>query len=229
VLWVVDAGAEAAAAGHEGVSAGMASPGTGAAATPVAHRHASPADPRPSGAWLVRNKTDLLDQNLIRNEDETEISHTNEHEDHLNNSLKNIGNNSLTDSSERDIRFNKPLPNIANRQLPNKSEQEIIVTEDEFNLSVLSGEGFDILLSALQRFAAQFLAGAEQSLVSRVRHREALEATLAALTRAEQVAGTEDLLAEELRTAAYALGRLTGRVDVEDVLDAIFRDFCIGK
>jgi tRNA modification GTPase len=39
----------------------------------------------------------------------------------------------------------------------------------------------------------------------------------------------EELIAEELRRAATSLGRLTGRVDVEDVLDAIFRDFCIGK
>jgi tRNA modification GTPase len=39
----------------------------------------------------------------------------------------------------------------------------------------------------------------------------------------------EDLLAEELRIASRALGRLTGRVDVEDILDVIFRDFCIGK
>ena len=41
--------------------------------------------------------------------------------------------------------------------------------------------------------------------------------------------GREELIAEELRSAAVALGRLTGRVDVEDILDVIFRDFCIGK
>ena len=54
---------------------------------------------------------------------------------------------------------------------------------------------------------------------------------LAALRRAlkPDLAGREDLLAEELRLAARALGRLTGRVDVEDILDVIFRDFCIGK
>jgi tRNA modification GTPase len=54
---------------------------------------------------------------------------------------------------------------------------------------------------------------------------------LAALRRAlaPDLAGHEDLLAEELRGAAQALGRLTGRVDVEDILDVIFRDFCIGK
>jgi tRNA modification GTPase len=41
--------------------------------------------------------------------------------------------------------------------------------------------------------------------------------------------GHDDLVAEELRLAARDLGRLTGRVDVEDVLDVIFRDFCVGK
>jgi tRNA modification GTPase len=46
---------------------------------------------------------------------------------------------------------------------------------------------------------------------------------------AEGERGREDIIAEELRTAATMLGRLTGRVDVEDVLDVIFRDFCIGK
>jgi tRNA modification GTPase len=68
-------------------------------------------------------------------------------------------------------------------------------------------------------------------LVTRARHRHALEETLAALKRAmaPEMAGREDLLAEELRMAANALGRLTGRVDVEDILDVIFRDFCIGK
>ena len=39
----------------------------------------------------------------------------------------------------------------------------------------------------------------------------------------------EEIVAEELRAAAQTLGRLTGRVDVEDILDVIFRDFCIGK
>ena len=45
---------------------------------------------------------------------------------------------------------------------------------------------------------------------------------------AEQGAG-EELIAEQLRLAASGLGRLTGRVDVEDILEVIFRDFCIGK
>jgi tRNA modification GTPase len=39
----------------------------------------------------------------------------------------------------------------------------------------------------------------------------------------------EELVAEELRSASHSLGRLMGRVDVEDVLDVIFREFCVGK
>ena len=84
---------------------------------------------------------------------------------------------------------------------------------------------------SLARQAEEFLGGTESALVTRERHRRALEEVLAALRRAQSgdVAGREDLLAEELRIAARALGRLTGRVDVEDILDVIFRDFCIGK
>ena len=83
----------------------------------------------------------------------------------------------------------------------------------------------------LARYAEGCLAGGESALVTRERHRRALEDMQTALRRAlaRDLAGREDLLAEELRIAGRALGRLTGRVDVEDVLDVIFRDFCIGK
>jgi tRNA modification GTPase len=59
----------------------------------------------------------------------------------------------------------------------------------------------------------------------------ALQDCAEALRRAiaEGPTGREEVIAEDLRLAATALGRLVGRVDVEDVLDAIFRDFCIGK
>ena len=64
--------------------------------------------------------------------------------------------------------------------------------------------------------------------VTRARHRRALEDCVAALERAGGAARPE-LVAEDLRLAARALGRIAGRVDVEDLLDAIFREFCIGK
>lgn len=70
--------------------------------------------------------------------------------------------------------------------------------------------------------------------LTRARHRGELEATLASLTTLlERSAGPtgvdSDLLAEDLRQAIRSLGRLTGRVDVEEVLDHIFGEFCIGK
>lgn len=64
--------------------------------------------------------------------------------------------------------------------------------------------------------------------LTRERHRQALTDCHAALLRAE-TAGAAELVAEDVRLAARALGRITGRVDVEDVLDVIFREFCIGK
>jgi tRNA modification GTPase len=94
-------------------------------------------------------------------------------------------------------------------------------------LSVVTGEGLDALLARLEGEVANRLAG-EGAALTRARHRAALEETLIALERAGRAAPPE-LLAEDLRLAARALGRITGRVDVEDVLDLIFREFCIGK
>ncbi|MGA9455030.1 MAG: hypothetical protein WBV43_06095 [Pseudolabrys sp.] len=120
---------------------------------------------------------------------------------------------------------------MGNKTLTEKSELEFTLNESEFDISAKTGEGFDVLLSALARHTEKFLAGAESALVTRERHRLALQDALAALRRAlaPDLSSREDLLGEELRLAARALGRLTGRVDVDDVLDVIFRDFCIGK
>jgi tRNA modification GTPase len=67
-------------------------------------------------------------------------------------------------------------------------------------------------------------------LISRTRQRQLLRETAVSLRRSIDVAGEgEELAAEELRVAAHSLGRLLGRVDVEDLLDVIFREFCVGK
>jgi len=101
----------------------------------------------------------------------------------------------------------------------------------EFTLSAATGPGMEALIAALSGYARNYFSTTESSLVTRARHRQALEETVAALDRALAQGGTgsEELIAEELRSAATTLGRLTGRVDVEDILDVIFRDFCIGK
>jgi tRNA modification GTPase len=96
-------------------------------------------------------------------------------------------------------------------------------------VSALTGAGVAELINQLVRHVRSALAGPDM-LITRERHRRALQDTAAALGRAVgETAGREDLLAEELRLAARSLGRLVGRVDVDDVLDVIFRDFCIGK
>ena len=106
-------------------------------------------------------------------------------------------------------------------------------SEYEFTLTIsaLSGAGMEALTAALSNYAKTYFASTESSLITRARHRRALEDTVAALDRglARDHSTDEELIAEELRSAATTLGRLTGRVDVEDILDVIFRDFCIGK
>ena len=88
--------------------------------------------------------------------------------------------------------------------------------------------GLGGLAAALTALAAERLASGEDVVVTRARHRVALEECHAALLRA---AGARllELKAEDLRLAMRALGRITGRVDVEDILDVIFKEFCIGK
>lgn len=99
-----------------------------------------------------------------------------------------------------------------------------------FFISAKHGQGLAELTAGLGEFAAKFFGAGESALVTRARQRALLEVAVAALGRAGEIeAGAEEILAEELRVAAHALGRLLGKVDVEDVLDKIFRDFCIGK
>jgi tRNA modification GTPase len=101
----------------------------------------------------------------------------------------------------------------------------------ELAISAATGAGIEALVGNLAAFAQNYFTTTESALVTRARHRQALEETVAALDRAlaQGGSGHEELIAEELRAAATTLGRLTGRVDVEDILDVIFRDFCIGK
>jgi tRNA modification GTPase len=99
------------------------------------------------------------------------------------------------------------------------------------SISALTGQGVEALSAALSAYAKAYFASTEATVITRARHRHALEETVAALDRAlaRNHSTDEELIAEELRSAATTLGRLTGRVDVEDILDVIFRDFCIGK
>lgn len=99
---------------------------------------------------------------------------------------------------------------------------------DALPISAATGEGFLALQARLAAEAEKRLAPGAAAAITRGRHREALVECAGALARAEGAPAPE-LAAEDLRLAVRALGRITGRVAVEDMLDVVFRDFCIGK
>ncbi len=101
--------------------------------------------------------------------------------------------------------------------------------DGSIRLSSTSGENIDSFIALLtQKIKSNFAAARETPSLTRARHRAALEDCLARL-REGTTARLPELMAEDVRMAARGLGRITGRVDVEDLLDVIFRDFCIGK
>jgi len=103
-------------------------------------------------------------------------------------------------------------------------------TSVDVAISASRGDGIAELISALVGFAQSYFGSGEGGLITRERQRKLLEQTVVSLRRSTSVVEQgEELAAEDLRIAARSLGQLLGRVDVEDLLDVIFRDFCIGK
>ncbi|MCM5559747.1 tRNA uridine-5-carboxymethylaminomethyl(34) synthesis GTPase MnmE [Pleomorphomonas sp. JP5] len=98
----------------------------------------------------------------------------------------------------------------------------------EQSVSIHDRASLDRLLHRLALEASSRLGG-EAPLVSRARQRQCLEQAEAALREAERLDLPAEVIADQLRRAGDALGRLSGRIDVEDVLGSIFSTFCIGK
>jgi tRNA modification GTPase len=148
----------------------------------------------------------------------------------------------VIEATEADSLAPPPVPGVPHWTLLNKVDlvapQQLPRLEWQFNamknahrISATTGAGLDELIEALVEFAERTFT-LEPALVTRERQRMVLTEVVQSLVEsgnlAEEGAG-EELVAEKLRLAASGLGRLTGRVDVEDILDVIFRDFCIGK
>jgi tRNA modification GTPase len=112
-------------------------------------------------------------------------------------------------------------------------------SQDDFSgfptlaVSALTGAGLDALTAAITRFADSFQKDTGNDLIAiNARHahalgqaREALAAALAKLTDGTAV----ELLASDLRGVLAAYGEISGKVDNERMLDALFATFCIGK
>jgi tRNA modification GTPase len=108
-------------------------------------------------------------------------------------------------------------------EVPGMSAASAVMT-----ISVKTGAGIGDLVAALEAGVKARLSGHEGPVATRQRHREALKATVEALERAS-AGELPELVAEDIRLAARALGRITGRIDIDEILDTVFRDFCIGK
>lgn len=100
-------------------------------------------------------------------------------------------------------------------------------TGSGFGVSTVTGEGIDALRAAIAERAAA--GSAEAAPLTRRRHREGVEQALADVRMALDMIATPELAAESVRAAGDALGRIVGRIGVEEVLDRVFSEFCIGK
>ncbi|WP_120498266.1 tRNA uridine-5-carboxymethylaminomethyl(34) synthesis GTPase MnmE [Kiloniella sp. EL199] len=130
----------------------------------------------------------------------------------------------LLDSDNSFIAINK-----CDKTEENLSDTIFVPGFDVTSISTKSGEGIGILLEKLNTWvvANMGLSGSSSG-ITRQRHRSALQECLDSLDRS-LLTDLPELCAEDLRLATRYLGRITGKVDVEELLDVIFRDFCIGK
>ncbi len=136
----------------------------------------------------------------------------------------------LLDGSLQNPRAGLP-PDLPEPDLTVWNKSDLGFARQGLSISLKTGEGIPELLEMLQKKVQQKLDSKDGAPpLTRPRHRHALQQALAHLQHG--LAAPKDhpeLLAEDLRLAMRAIGRITGRVDVEELLDFVFRDFCIGK
>ncbi len=127
---------------------------------------------------------------------------------------------------------------VADRTLPVLNKVDLLpgglpgqLPDDLVGISARTGAGVDDLTRRLAGIARERVGSSgTDPVITQARHRALVEEAaehLAAFEAGEPMA--LELRAEDLRKAAHAIGRITGRIDVEDVLDAVFGRFCIGK
>ena len=123
-----------------------------------------------------------------------------------------------------------PLPadSVPTLVVANKADLGPHMADAAVRVSALTGAGMDGLRAALTRVAGELTASSGPPALTQARHRAALTAATAALARAE-TAELAELRGEDLRTALVCLGRITGQTGVEDILESVFAQFCIGK
>ncbi|KIL97868.1 GTPase and tRNA-U34 5-formylation enzyme TrmE [Paramagnetospirillum magnetotacticum MS-1] len=132
------------------------------------------------------------------------------------------------DAATREMIDDASLVVLNKRDLMGPDIPDTIMGRPVLALSAKGGEGMDDLVAALQAMVESRFAVGAAPVLTRERHRVAVAEAVLALTRFDPGMGVE-MAAEDLRLAARSLGRITGRVDVDEILDVIFHEFCIGK
>ncbi|MBR1777445.1 MAG: tRNA uridine-5-carboxymethylaminomethyl(34) synthesis GTPase MnmE [Alphaproteobacteria bacterium] len=110
----------------------------------------------------------------------------------------------------------------------NKADQVSSQNDGNFWISAKTGQGVDALLKKIGKYVEDKLSMQEEPSLTRLRHRSALEECMEFL-KSSLNAPEIELMTEDLRMAMRALGKITGQVQTEELLDVIFKDFCIGK
>ncbi len=119
----------------------------------------------------------------------------------------------------------------------NKSDLNENLFIDEFKkykpiyISIKKEKNLNLLITEIKNKLKHQFHNSEDILITRERHRQNLEKCVEHLQTFEEKNNLEefDKASEDLRLAIRHLGRITGKVDVEEILDSIFNDFCIGK
>ncbi len=128
----------------------------------------------------------------------------------------------------RVVEAGTPAPATEGLLIANKADLGLAGPEGALRISGRTGAGMEELRRLLAEAARRMTQSAGPPPLTRARHRAALLAAAGHLDAAE-LAELAELRGEDLRLAMQALGRITGHVGVEDILDAVFSQFCIGK
>lgn len=138
----------------------------------------------------------------------------------------------LLDATTAAEQFSEIAPLLGSKNLlvVNKIDlkSDVKLPQNYLGVSVHSGHGIDTLIAAIENHVTELMESAPSPLITRARHREALRDANLVLSRWDLALPLE-LACEELRVAATALGKITGKIWVDDVLDLVFSRFCIGK
>ena len=99
------------------------------------------------------------------------------------------------------------------------------------SISVINNIGIDLLIDKIEKIVKDYFPSKSETIPTHARYRIGVEKIIQSLIAAKKINlfSDSELVVEELRSGIYEIGRLTGTVDVEEYLDVIFREFCIGK